>query len=83
MEQSKLLEALLHLMVNSQAQIQVLQDLLVDHLCQQDNLNDEASQALIDHVNTKTQEYQTAILAQLRNRYDSELGSIDDLLKGF
>jgi len=80
MEQSKLLEALLHLMVNCQAQIQVLQDLLVDHLCQQDNLNDEATQALLDHVNTKAQEYQTAILAQLRNRYDSGLGSVDDLL---
>lgn len=82
MEQSKTNEMLMHLLINVQTELFTLKDFVLGEIIQRGNFSEDEKQVFERGYDRMRKEYQTAIIAQLRARYDERLGSVDDLLKG-
>ena len=80
MGNSKLTEMIMMTLANVYSEMQSLKDFIIEDFASRNNLNEEQTKAIIDSYNKSRQEYQIMIIAQLRAKYDPNLGSVDDLL---
>jgi hypothetical protein len=83
MKDEKRHEILMHLLVNTYAEILTLKEFTTaDIMIRNKHLSIEDNEKFMQGYNEKLKEFQIKILAQLRERYDDTLGSVDDLLNG-
>lgn len=71
---------ILHELINIKADLLVLKDFVNANILTKGNFTEEEKQVFMKSYETLRYDYQTDIIAQLRARYDSSLGSVDDIL---
>lgn len=83
MHPDKFNELLMHLMINTQAEILALKDIVLsDIMLRHDHKTIEEIESFKKKYEALRVEFQNNIIAKIRARYDDSLGSVDDLLSG-
>lgn len=81
MDTNRLPEMIMMSLANTHAEILSLKDFIIeDYILRKDLKGAEAEKVISSHQES-VKDYQTRLIAQLRARYDINLGSVDDLLK--
>ena len=80
MNQEKKDELLVHMLVNTQAEMQATRDFICGFIAVQQKLNDRQIEVLEVKYKEKLDDCKNTILAEIRLHYDNDLGDVDDLL---
>ena len=81
MDTKSLPEMIMMSLVNTHAEVLALKDFLMEDYILRNNIDEEGIKKIMESRKEVVKEYQTNLIAQLREKYDTTLGSVDDLLK--
>jgi len=81
METNSLPSMIMMSLVNTQAEVLALKDFLMEDYILRNNIDENGIKKIMESRKELVKEYQTNLIAQIRERYDTNLGSVDDLIK--
>lgn len=80
MDTNRLPDMIMMSLVNTHAEVLALKDFIIEDFIVRNKIDDETAKKIIVNHQEAVKIYQTNLIAQLRAKYDTNLGSIDDLL---